>query len=371
MQAKYLHVVSFNVPSPPDYGGVIDIYYKLLALKNAGIQVILHCFTYGRQPAKELEEICLKVHYYPRKSGLTYFLRRTPYIVSTRCSKSMPKNLLGDSFPVLFEGLHTTSMLNTCVRAHKKVLVRTHNIEHLYYRFLSRSEKNLFRKIFLWSEAGKLARYESILYQADHILCIAKHETAYFRDTYQNALFIPAFHRYDRVTSLPGKGNYVLFHGNLSVPENSQAFLYLAKKVLSYTSFPVIVAGKDPSKKFLHSTAKYPNVTVIPNPPDEQLDTLIRNAQVNLLYTAQSTGIKLKLLHALCAGRHCLVNRAMVEGTELEALCRVCDTEKDFLQGLNDLMDRSFSESRIEARKKTLSEYSNRVGAEKIIRLLS
>jgi len=180
MPAEYLHIVSFNVPYPPDYGGVIDIYHKIRALKDAGIHIILHCFTYGRQPAKELEKICLRVHYYPRKSGLKYFLSRIPYIVNTRTSKSMPENLLKDSFPVLFEGLHSTSMLKKCARANKRVLVRTHNIEHRYYRFLSRSEKNIFRKIFLRSESNKLFRYEKILHHADQVLGIAKHETAYF-----------------------------------------------------------------------------------------------------------------------------------------------------------------------------------------------
>ena len=31
--SRRLHVVSLQVPFPPDYGGVIDIYYKLKALK--------------------------------------------------------------------------------------------------------------------------------------------------------------------------------------------------------------------------------------------------------------------------------------------------------------------------------------------------
>jgi len=371
MPVKYLHIVSFNVPYPPDYGGVIDVYHKIRALKDAGIHVILHCFAYGRQPVRELEEVCLKVHYYPRKTGVKYFLRRTPYIVATRTSKSMPENLLEDSFPVLFEGLHSTSLLDLCADAGKKVFVRTHNIEHLYYRFLSRSETNPFRKIFLWSESIKLLRYEPILERADHILCIAKHETAYFSEKYHDAIFIPAFHRFDEVTCLTGSGDYILFHGNLSVPENSAAFLELARNVLSRTRIPVKVAGKDPPEVFLRQTARYPNVTVIANPPDTQMDSLIQNAHINLLFTAQPTGIKLKLLHALYAGRHCVVNRPMIEGTALENLCHPVDTAEQTLAILHKLMGISFSESRIRERTIALADYSNRVSADKIIRLLS
>ena len=34
-----LNVVSFDIPYPPDYGGVIDIYYKIKALNSAGIKI--------------------------------------------------------------------------------------------------------------------------------------------------------------------------------------------------------------------------------------------------------------------------------------------------------------------------------------------
>ncbi len=32
MPDKYLHIISFDIPYPPNYGGVIDVFYKLKAL---------------------------------------------------------------------------------------------------------------------------------------------------------------------------------------------------------------------------------------------------------------------------------------------------------------------------------------------------
>ena len=64
-----LNIVSFDVPFPANYGGVIDVYYKLLWLHKAGVKIHLHCFTYGRKPSKELEALCEKVYYYERKTG--------------------------------------------------------------------------------------------------------------------------------------------------------------------------------------------------------------------------------------------------------------------------------------------------------------
>jgi hypothetical protein len=370
MSAKYLHVISFNIPYPPDYGGIIDIYYKLKALEQAGIRIILHCFKYGRQPAKELEDLCYKVHYYERGSGLKYFLSRDPYIVLTRTSNIMPKNLFGDSFPVLFEGLHSTALLASCAAAGKRTIVRAHNIEHDYYRALSRSETRLFNKAFHYSESLKLRRYEAILNLANYILAISKSEAAYFERTYGHTLFIPAFHRFEEVKTIPGTGKYILFHGNLGVAENSDVFLRIAKNVLSRTDYPVIVAGKNPPGWFIRQMTAFPNITVISNPDDKELDQLIQDAQVNLLYTAQSTGIKLKLLHSLFGGRHCLVNREMVEGTGLSHLCHLANQPHEMVSSLEELMHQPFTDKQINERKTALLDYSNWAGAEKIIRLL-
>ena len=67
---KYLNIVSFNIPYPANYGGVIDVYYKLEALRACGVKLILHCFEYERPHAPELESICDKVFYYKRRTGV-------------------------------------------------------------------------------------------------------------------------------------------------------------------------------------------------------------------------------------------------------------------------------------------------------------
>ena len=50
---KHLHIIALNIPFPPNYGGVIDIYYKIKALHQLGVKIILHCFAYERPQAEE------------------------------------------------------------------------------------------------------------------------------------------------------------------------------------------------------------------------------------------------------------------------------------------------------------------------------
>jgi len=371
MASPFLHIVAFNIPYPPDYGGVIDIYYKVKSLSAAGIRIILHCFEYGRKHSKELEDLCFKVYYYPRKSGLKYHVSSDPFIVSTRNAKSMPEHLLGDSFPVLFEGLHTTGMLAPCAQARKTTMVRAHNIEHQYYRALSRSERNPWAKLFLRTEARRLQKYETVLQQADYILGIAKHETAYFEASYGNALFVPPFHRYEEPCSRKGSGDIILFHGHLGISENSETFLSLARHTLGRLPFDIVVAGKDPSSRFQKKLSNYENIRLVANPGDFELEELIAEAHINLLFTSQSTGIKLKLLHALFAGRHCVVNPAMVEGTGLGKLCHVADSPEALLAHVHKLMRQPFTPDEIQERKMALKRYSNRASAEIILRILA
>ena len=61
MSSLKLHIVSFDNPYPPNYGGVIDVFYKLKHLHASGVKIYLHAFEYGRKPAKELNQFCEKV----------------------------------------------------------------------------------------------------------------------------------------------------------------------------------------------------------------------------------------------------------------------------------------------------------------------
>ena len=109
---NFLHVIAFDIPFPANYGGVIDVFYKLKTLKQKNVKIILHCYEYGRNRAKELEEICHEVYYYRRDNSLKNFFSLTPFIVKSRNSKFLLQNLLQNNHPILFEGLHSCFLLN-------------------------------------------------------------------------------------------------------------------------------------------------------------------------------------------------------------------------------------------------------------------
>jgi hypothetical protein len=371
MSEKHLHIISFNIPFPADYGGVIDVFYKIKSLYNKGIKVHLHAFHYGRTKSDELEKICHTVHYYPRGTFFQAIYSSVPYIVGSRKSDDLLEVLNGDDYPVLFEGLHTCFYLNHPSLKDRLKIVRMHNIEWDYYNSLGKAEKNFFIKFYLYSESSKLKKYEEILKDANIILGISQNDSSYLEARFSNVYYLPAFHPNETVKSPEGRGDYCLYHGNLKVQENNQAAIFLIKKVFDELEVPFKIAGTLPSDMVKKEIKKGERYELIEGPYNEQMQQLIENAHINVLPTFQPTGIKLKLLNALFNGRWVVVNPDMVANTGLEELCVITETSDDMKSAIINLMQKDFTQAEIQKRKKVLSEkFSNETNANRLIRLV-
>ena len=367
MTENHLHIIAFEVPYPANYGGVIDVFYRVKALSEAGIKVHLHCFEYGRGE-QEILKRCHEVKYYKRDTSFVKQLSLTPFIVNSRRSEELVKDLLQDDYPILCEGLHTTAILSDKRLRSRKIYVRAHNVEHDYYNGLGDTEKCGWKRFFYHAEAWKLRRYEPILRKAECIFAISQQDADYFAGKYGKVTLVPGFNSVDAVCSETGRGEYVLYHGNLSVRENEDAAKWLIENVFSELDLHCIVAGLNPSDKLLKLAEKHPNVTLVANPDDAEMIDLLRQAQVNILVTNQPTGLKLKLLNALYNGRFCLVNSDMVKGTSLDSLCVVADEPDQMIAEIKRLMEEDFTEEDIEQRDTEMRQlYDNETNAKIIV----
>jgi len=369
LSSKQLHIVAFDVPYPADYGGVIDIYYKCKTLSNLGINVILHVYQYGRNKnAKKLKSVCTEVNYYKRRTIKNPFVGNKPYIVSTRNGQLLLDNLQKDNAPILFEGLHCTYHLGNPSLSKRFKVVRTHNIEHHYYKHLEKSELSYFKKYFFRIEAEKLRKYESVLKKADVIAAISPKDKIHFDKKYGDTFYLPAFHSNDQIDFPGTNGKYLLYHGNLSVPENYLAAMELTKHVFSQVTISCKIAGNNPPKELVDLAAKYEHVELITDVKTSDLNTLIKEAHINVLHTNQNTGIKLKLLNALYRGKFAVVNPLMVEGSGLEKLCIVADSFELMVNHIKNFLLLDFTKAYFLERKEYLAgHFSNERGAKKLI----
>ncbi len=364
-----LHIVSFDIPYPANYGGIIDVFYKIKELKKLGIKIHLHCFYKERKQTKELNKYCSSVNYYKRKTNFKNLLSWTPFIVKSRKDKELIKNILKIKCPILFEGLHSTSLINNKRLSNYKKFTRIYNIETNYYKLLAKSEKNFLKKIYFLSECFKISFYQKKLQKSQMNFTITKKDQNYFQ-RFSKCTHIKAFHSNSKITSKEGKGNYSLYHGNLSIAENENAAFFIINKIFKKTKHKLIIAGKNPSPGLKKLISKNKNVKLIKDPTEKEINNTIKNAHINILYTNQNTGIKLKLVESLYRGRFCIVNKKMTEGSELENYCHLVSSKESWISKIKKLENKFFDEKEISKRKNIEKLINNKKEAKRIQKII-
>ncbi len=370
-----INIVSFDIPFPANYGGVIDVFYKVKALHSKGIKIHLHCFEYGRAHAKELEALCEKVYYYKRKTGVMNIFSMLPYNVKSRQSEELAQILLSNNYPILFEVLHTCYLMSD-ERFKKRFKIYRHsNIEHDYYYHLSQSEKKTFKRIYLQQEAKKLKQFESVVQHADLILAVNENDLNYFKTKYPKVKseFLPSFHSNDTVNIKEGKGDYILYNGNLSISENYSAVTWLVNNVFSKINHPVIIAGLNPPVFLLDLIKPFNHIQILANPSETEMQNLISNAHIHALYTEQATGLKLKLVNSLFNGRFVICNNKMLEGTGMHSNAGlfIMNSAKEIIETINDVNQLSFTNDKLKERKALLDNFSNQKNANLLLQLIT
>lgn len=374
MSELHLHIIAFDIPYPPNYGGVIDVFFQIKSLSEAGVLIHLHAFDYGKgKRSEELENLCYSVNYYSRSTGIKSVFTLKPYITRSRKSDLLMTELVKDNHPILFEGLHSCYHINDKRLRGRLKLFRATNIEHHYYAQLALAERNILHKIYFVSAALKLFFYQRVIQHTDIILPVSNQDAAYFQRNFpdKKVISLPCFHANIWTNEEKGGGNYVLYHGNLEVSENERAAVYLMRKVMNDIDYPFIIAGHAPSKRLLQIAKNYPNVSVIASPDENTMTEYIRRAHIHLLITFQSTGLKLKLLNALYNGIFVVVNNKMIKGSGLEAFCYVANKADKMKLEIKLLINSDLHLNIIRKEPVVLLEnYDNKTNAAKLIALI-
>ena len=344
-----LHVVSFDIPYPPNYGGIVDVYNKLRILNKLEINIILHLFHKGdpdKNRIEHLHQYCSKINLYKRNT--TFFLNFSaiPFIVAGRADKKLLNNLKTDMAPILFEGLHSSYYLSHKDLRNRKKIVRMHNIEWQYYESLMKGEMNFIKKLFYRIEARKLKKFEKVIQFAQNILAISPLDYDYLLNEYKNLdiSYIPPFHFTDILQFKSKRGDYILFHGDLSINDTENVIIELIDKVLKSINISVKIAGKNPSKSLTKAISGCSNIELIENPIDKEMQSLIQNAHIILVYSGIKAGMKLKLLNGLYQGRFIVGDNNSIKDTGVEDLCFIENNYNSLTHLLNEIWQMDYTE---------------------------
>ncbi|XVJ65785.1 MAG: glycosyltransferase family 4 protein [Lacibacter sp.] len=370
---NHLHIVCLDVPYPVDYGGVFDLFYKIKEMHSLGVKIHLHCFDYGRGEQPELNKYCEEVFYYNRNEGHKGFSFKLPYIVASRNNPELWNRLQQDQHPVLLEGIHCTYGLHQGLLNNRKVILRLHNVEYEYYRQLSGWERSLVKKAYLHHESRLLERYEKQIANQATIYSVSEKDANHYRKKFgaREVEYLPVFIPGQMVTAKEGLGTFALYHGNLSVAENEKAATWLLEKVFDELEIPFVVAGKNPPKRLVDLAHERPHTCIVQNPSEAEMNDLITKAQVHVMPSFTSSGIKLKLLNALFNGRHIVTNEDMVKGTGLEKACHIADNPAMIKYTVYRLFHTAFTNDDKEMRQGLLQKhFNNKANAERLMHAL-
>ena len=368
-----LNIICFDVPYPADYGGAIEEFYKIKALCQLGVKIHLHCFIYGdRKEQNELDKYCEKVYYYKRERSIKDIFSNLPFIVKSRMKDDLLANLLSNDYPILFDATHTTGFLNHPKLKDRKKIVRLHNIEWIYYRILLSQAASLKEKIFFYQEYKKLKEYDKQLIHADVLSCLSQTDYEYYQEKFpdKKVSLDYVFHENNNINSIPGKGDYILYHGNLSLSDNYNLIIQLLSNDLKNCTYKIILAGKNPHTTLQKFVKGKNNIELIANPTDDILNGLMKKAHICLAMAANPSGVKLKLINSLFNARFVISNEAALTGSGLDSLVYIAE-ENDLPDLIDKLMLKEFKQEEIDERNSLLSEkYNNLNNARQIINQL-
>lgn len=365
-----LNIICFDVPCPADYGGAIEEFYKIKALHQLGVKIHLHCFVYGdRNEQNELDKYCEKVYYYKRERSIKDIFSNLPFIVKSRMKDDLLANLLSNDYPILFDATHTTGFLSHPKLKDRKKIVRLHNIEWIYYRILLSQAVSLKEKIFFYQEYKKLKEYDKQLIHADVLSCLSQTDYEYYQEKFpdKKVSLDYVFHENNNINSIPGKGDYILYHGNLSLSDNYNLIIQLLSNDLKNCTYKIILAGKNPHTTLQKFVKGKNNIELIANPTDDILNGLMKKAHICLAMAANPSGVKLKLINSLFNARFVISNEAALTGSGLDSLVYIAE-ENDLPDLIDKLMLKEFKQEEIDERNSLLSEkYNNLNNARQII----
>ncbi|RYZ16878.1 MAG: glycosyltransferase, partial [Chitinophagaceae bacterium] len=266
--------------------------------------------------------------------------------------------------PVLLEGVHCAGLLPHFYGT-RKVLLRMHNDEAAYYEGLAANEKNFWKRAYYRIESRLLHSFQASLPIDLPMACVSHTDIAQLQERYgfTNLPFIPSFTPWQELTGATGRGSFCLYQGNLEVSENREAALWLIQHVFAGSNIPFVIAGKGAPALLREAAAGYQQIRIIDGPSETEMEALVRDAHIHVLPSFNTTGLKLKLLHALFSGRHCLTNAAGIAGTAFAGAVALAETPAEFRAAVQVLWEEPFTEEIKERRRQVAAVYSNRHNA--------
>ncbi len=297
--------------------------------------------------------------------------------ISDDFDKKLIEVLNNTTFDIVqIETLYMSPYIETIRRnSRAKIVLRAHNIEHLIWERISKSEKNPLKKAYLNHLSKTLKNYEKgILNNYDGIVPISEKDAGFFKEISDTPVMPISFGINPKSTEVTYNKpvENALFHiGSMNWIPNEEGirwFLDEAWPLISEEnpSLKVYLAGREMPQWL--SKLKVPNVEVVGEVPDAQ--EFIQSKSISIAPLFSGSGIRIKIIESMAMGKAVISTKIGAEGihyTDGKNIL-IANTAEEFSKAATFLYENPEKSKEIgeNARKLILEKHNN----EKIIQNL-
>ncbi len=324
-------LVCHDIPYPPIHGARLDMWRRIKAFSNLGTELQVICWCSHTPKPEELLEIrkyAKQVFFikFPRKLGsflrriidlLKYPLEVTSRIVRGKEFKILLSDVAAFNPDVIFlDGIHGGEVASQLSQHLNRLLViRSHNIEHLYYKRKLASAKGL-NKLKRYLSLSNLAKYEiNLLKKSTLFYDISLDDLNFWRSQgLTNGRYLPPlidFPEENReaisINKLSSHPVYdIVFLGNLFSDNNVAGIIWFITQVmpiirLALPTFTVLIAGSNPVQHVRQLCEETAEVDLKINPVSST--EVYKSGRVLINPVSAGSGVSIKSLEMLVSGR--------------------------------------------------------------------
>jgi glycosyltransferase involved in cell wall biosynthesis len=280
-------------------------------------------------------------------SDKSYHVQR---FISKDFEKKLIEILQQEDFDIVqLEMLYMTPYADV-VRKHSqaKIILRSHNIEHLLWQRITSITRNPIKKAYLSLLSKRLKNYEiNNLGSYDGIVTISDRDARYFKELGTDTPIIDVPFGMDLSGFEPGKPDYEypsLFHlGSMNWVPNEEGIKWFIDHAwpLIHKKYPEVkfyLAGRMMPQWLLELNA--PNIEVVGEVPDAR--EFIESKAVMIVPLFSGSGIRIKIIEGMALGKPIISTGIGAEGIDYTAgkNILVADTPDEFLAAV----DKCFSD---------------------------
>ena len=380
--------VSNRVPWPLNEGGTIGIYAFTRAFSALGHDVSFYCLDGYKHntPIKEATEELSKyskllIHPIDTDvkwdEALIHILKNKSYNVSRFYNTVFEQELISllsqNTFDVVqLEGTFVGPYINSIRKHHAGLLaMRMHNVEYEIWERLAANESNPLKSKYLNILARQLKEYEaSIIPKVDCIIPVTDDDGQKFRTLHptRNYFTVPAGIDLDRWSYSPSSTFTKWYHiGSMEWHANREAVEWFIEDIhplilAENAEYQLSIAGKGIDKSSFPST----KIDVKSFVPDATM--YVKQQDVCIVPLKSGSGIRLKILEAMAAGKLVISTTVGAQGIEYEngKHLLIADKPEEFRDIYTKLKSKEIDGQTIiqEARKLIEDKYSTTALAE-------